>query len=397
MHHANTVSTGLDTLIDGQPGLVRHRRIGVLCHAASVDRHLIHAVDRLRGAGAEVLALFGPEHGLQASAQDMVEVDSATLGSAKLPVHSLYGDSLDSLTPKQQWLAGLDALVVDLQDVGSRYYTYVWSMALCLGACAQARVQVVVLDRPNPLGGERIEGPSIEPGFESFVGLHPVPVRHGLTIGEMAGLLRAELRLDLELTVVPLRGWRRAMLFDQTGLPWVAPSPNMPTQDTALVYPGGCLLEGTNLSEGRGTTKPFEQLGAPWVDGARLAASLEDLGLPGVSFRPLGFVPAFQKHRDRRCGGVQIHPTNRHRFRPFLTGAYVVAQTRILWPEHFAWREEPYEFVADRPAIDLLAGGGWLREQVDVDGLPAPSQLAARWEPAEARFMDRRAPYLIYD
>jgi uncharacterized protein YbbC (DUF1343 family) len=293
--------------------------------------------------------------------------------------------------------------VIDLQDVGSRYYTYVWTMALAMQAAARAGVAVVVLDRPNPLGGlaDGIEGGTVEPGCESFVGLGAVPVRHGMTAGELARLVRAGMPwgaprfarpLDCDLTVVPMRGWRRAMFFDATGLPWVLPSPNMPTLDTAFVYPGQCLVEATNLSEGRGTTRPFEIVGAPFLDGARLAARLAALGLPGVLFRPLSFRPMFHKFAGRSCGGVQLHVTDRAAFRPYRAGLAFLAAARAEAPAELRWRAEPYEFVADPPAIDLLTGSAAARRGLEAGATVA--EIAAGFEEFERSFAELRAPHL---
>jgi uncharacterized protein YbbC (DUF1343 family) len=389
------VQTGLQTLLDEQPALVRHRRLGVLCHAAAVDSRLVPTPERLAEAGGKLRALFGPEHGVGGDAQYMVGVAAAPrherLG---VPVYSLYGDSAQSLRPRVEWLGDLDALVVDLQDVGSRYYTYVWTMLLALEAGAEAGTQVIVLDRPNPIDGVTLEGPGIEAGFFSFVGMHSIPVRHGLTIAELARLVVAEREIPVELVVVPMRGWQRTMTFEETGLPWVLPSPNMPTVDTARIYPGGCLVEGTNLSEGRGTTRPFEIIGAPWVDGHAWAAAVAAESLPGVRPRALQFCPTFNKHQGQPCQGLQLHVEDRRQLRPMRTMLAAIAAAFRLWPERSAWCTDAYEFVADRPAIDLLAGGTWLRE-----GLAAGAtleDLAAPWAGAQRAFAARRAPFLLY-
>jgi uncharacterized protein YbbC (DUF1343 family) len=396
--------TGLDVLVRERMALVRGRRVAVLCHPASVASDLVHAVDRLIEAGLRPVRLFGPEHGVRGDAQDMVGVEGHRDGRTGIPVVSLYGDSAASLEPPPGSLDGVDALLVDLQDIGSRYYTYVWTMALAMKAAAAAGVQVIVLDRPNPIGGQAVEGGEVKPGFESFVGLASVPNRHGLTIGEMAGLVRAglpwggprfERPLDLDLAVVPARGWRRRDDFEATGLPWVLPSPNMPTPHTAFVYPGLCLIEGTNVSEGRGTTRPFEIIGAPFVDGHGLAARLGSHDLPGVRFRPLTFRPTFHKHAGKPCGGVQLHVVDRATFRPYRTG---VAILRELWAtagDGFAWRTEPYEFVSDRPAIDLLTGGDDVRLGIER-GRPL-EEIFASWLRAERAFDERRRPHLLYD
>jgi len=385
-------------VIDGDAGLVlRGVRCGLLCHPASVSGDLRHAVDAVRDSGAQLRCLFGPEHGIFGEAQDMVGVESGCHPRHGTQVHSLYGSSEESLRPRPEWLEDLDLVLIDLQDVGSRYYTYVWTMVLTIQACADAGRRVAVLDRPNPIGGSQIEGPGIEEGCRSFVGLHSVPVRHGLTAGELARLVTAEAGLEgkVDLTVVPMLGWQRELMFDATGLHWVLPSPNMPAPSTALVYPGGCLLEGTNLSEGRGTTQPFEIVGAPWVDGWTLAQALGQEDLPGVRFRPTTFWPTFHKHGGQSCGGVQVHVVDRRAFRPLRTFVALLGAVHRLWPGQFRWRAQPYEFVHDRPAIDLLAGGSWLREGVERD-VPL-AQLADGWAVAESEFEDRRRGWLLYD
>lgn len=388
------VRCGLQVLVEERRPLVSGRRVGLLCHPASVDGRLVHATTRLREAGAQIECLLAPEHGVGGEAQDMVAVPGCRDDALGVPVHTLYGTTEESLRPRAEWLAGLDALLIDLQDIGSRYYTFVWTMLHAMEVCAAVGVQVVVLDRPNPVDGCTIEGPGIADGYRSFVGRHDVPVRHALTIGELARLLVSELRLDVALEVVPMRGWRRAMSFAETGLPWVLPSPNMPTPDTAIVYPGGCLLEGTNVSEGRGTTRPFEIVGAPWIDGPALVRALDTEDLPGAAFRPLCFSPTFHKHAGQTCGGIQLHVVDRARFRPLLVGVALIACIRRLWPRHFAYREEPYEFVTDRPAIDLLAGGPWLREGLARGA--GVAELRSHWRAAEQAFAARRRPFLIY-
>jgi uncharacterized protein YbbC (DUF1343 family) len=311
-----------------------------------------------------------------------------------VPVRSLYGKTAESLKPRPEDLAGLDVLVFDVQDVGARYYTYQATMMLCMEAAAAARVAFAVLDRPNPIGGELVEGPALRRGFESFCGLHDLAPRHGMTVGELAELFRVERKLDLELTVVGCEGWRRDAGFRETGLPWVFPSPNMPTPETALVYPGMCLLEGTNLSEGRGTTRPFELLGAPWLDGARLAADLSRARLPGVRFRPVSFVPTWDKHAGVRCGGVELFVTAPAAFRPFRTGLACVVAARAQDPEKFRWRTEAYEYVEGIPAFDLLCGSA--REREAIERGAGAAELAKGYAAEERAFARRRRRYLLY-
>jgi uncharacterized protein YbbC (DUF1343 family) len=369
--------------------------VGLVTHPAAVDAELRHAAELLaRAPGVRLAALFGPEHGLHGEAQDLAGVGHAHDPASGVRVHSLYGDSADSLRPSDEQLDGLDALVIDLQDVGSRYYTFQATMLCCLEEAARRKILAVVLDRPNPLGGIAVEGPLLRPGFESFVGPHPIVPRHGLTLGELARLYQAERHLDGELQVIPCEGWRRDMDFDRTGLPWVLPSPNMPGVLTAFVYPGQCLLEGTNLSEGRGVTRPFELCGAPWIDPYRLCGRLREEGLPGVAFRPAWFHPTFHKFAHQVCGGMQLHVIDREAFRPVRTGLAVLAALRELSGAFFDWRREPYEFVADRLAIDLLFGSD--RERRALEAGRSPREIARAWEAEEDAFWRRRREFLLY-
>ena len=386
-----TVRVGLEVLARRRASLLAGRRVALLCHPASVTRELAHASDVVAGLRrVKLAALFAPEHGLAGAAQDHVSIGTERERAGGRPVWSLYGRRL-APTPAQ--LRGIDALVVDLQDVGSRYYTYNWTMALAMKVAAESGVAVVVLDRPNPLGGIRLEGNIADPGYTSFVGLYPLPTRHGMTIGEVARYLNGTFRIGCDLTVVPMDGWRRGMDWAATGLPWVAPSPNMPTLDTARVYPGGCLIEGTNLSEGRGTTRPFELIGAPFLDGRRLADALTRRRLPGVIFRPVGFEPAFHKYRGRLCRGVQVHVSDPARFRPFATYLALIAEARRQSPR-FRWRRPPYEFEWTRLGIDLLCGGPEIREAIERGRSIA--SLERSWRPGLARFAAARRPFLLY-
>ena len=389
------VRTGLTVLRGQHFAALGGLRVGLVTHAAAVDEDFRSAIDLFAGASNFHLgALFGPEHGLVGDAQDLIAVGSGRDPLSGLKVHSLYGETAASLHPTEDQLRGLDALVVDLQDVGSRYYTFQATMLFCLEAASRMKLLTVVLDRPNPLGGVEVEGPTLRPGYESFVGIHPVVTRHGLTIGELARLYRAERGLAGELLVIPCEGWRREMDFAQTGLPWVLPSPNMPAVETAFVYPGACSLEGTNLSEGRGTTRPFELCGAPWLDARRLAERLRDEALLGVTFRPACFRPTFQKFAGRTCSGVQWHVTDRLGFRPVRTGLALLAAMRDLSGDSFDWRRDPYEFVFDRLGIDLLFGSD--RERLAIEAGKVPAEIALAWEPEEEAFRRRRRDYLLY-
>lgn len=392
------VTTGLERLARQGPtqaGIARGARVGLLCHPASVDAELRHAVNRLAEQGdLEIVRLFAPEHGVRGEAQDMEAVDERLDAASGLPVVSLYGRDPASLRPTATQLAGLDAVLVDLQDVGSRYYTFVYTMAHVMEACREAALPVAVLDRPNPIGGQAVEGPVLEPGLASFVGRFPIPVRHGMTAGELARLFNEPFGVGCDLRVVAMEGWRRRMHQEDTGLPWVLPSPNMPTPDTARVYPGGCLVEGTNLSEGRGTTRPFELVGAPWLDGRRWGAALDRLGIEGARFRPVAFRPTFQKHAGTSCGGIQVHVTDRARFRPFATFLALLREARALDPASFGWRREVYEFESDRLAIDLLLGRSDLRPALESGCSLA--EMESLWRIELERFVALRRRFLLY-
>ena len=386
---------GLEVLAARRFRPLAGREVGLVCNPTAVTRDLVHAADLLHSApGVRLGAQFGPVHGVRGDAQYMAAVGGERDPRTGLPAHSLYGATAASLRPSPAQLEELDVLVFDVQDVGARYYTYQATMMLCMEAAAEAGVAFIVLDRPNPIGGVLVEGPALRPGFESFCGLHDLAVRHGMTVGELALLFREERRLDVDLDVVPCRGWTRDLLHRDTGLPWVFPSPNMPTPETALVYPGICLLEGTNLSEGRGTTRPFELLGAPWLDAHRLAADLAAERLPGVAFRPASFVPTWDKHAGVRCHGVDLVVTDPARFRPFRTGLAVVLHARAQDPARFAWRTEPYEFVSGVLAFDLLCGSS--REREAIEGGASMGDLVAAYAAEERAFAARRAPHLRY-
>jgi len=361
------MKTGLQRFLEQPRHWLRGRRVGLVTNPTAVDASLADAVDLLHShADVDLRLLLGPEHGLLSTAQDMKGVSDARDPFTGLPVVSLYGDNEASLSPKPEQLALIDLLIFDIQDIGSRYYTYAATLALCMRAAKTAGVGVLVLDRPNPIDGEHIEGGGLQEGLESFVGLYPVPHRHGMTVGELARLYNGTFAIGCELEVVACEGWARQQFFDDTGLPWIMPSPNMPTLDTAIVYPGMCLLEGTNLSEARGTTRPFELCGAPFVDGRALATELGRLHLPGVKFRPCCFEPAFHKHQGQSCGGVQLHVTDRAAFLPYRTGLAALWAAHKLYPNDFAWRTETYEFRDDVPAIDLLTGQPSVRVAIDA-------------------------------
>jgi len=391
-HRMPPVRSGLDVLVAERAALLRGRRIALVAHQASVDAKLRHAAPLLAGMrGMTLAALWAPEHGLWGAPQDHAHIRSTRDPLTGLAVASLYGLRRE---PTPAMFRGIDVVVVDLQDVGSRYYTFIWTTALVMRAAAAAGVEVVVLDRPNPLGGARVEGNVADPAYASFVGLYPLAIRHGMTIGEVAAYLNATHDLGCRLTVVRMRGWRRSMLWEDTGLPWVAPSPNMPTPDTARVYPGGCLYEGTNLSEGRGTTRPFEWVGAPYLDADAYAEGLQALRLPGVTFRPARFTPMFHKWAGRLCGGVQIHVTDVERFKSYLTGLAIIAVARRLAPRGFAWRRPPYEFERKKLPIDILCGTDTIRKAIER-GRPL-AEIERAWAPGLAAWTRRRARFLVY-
>ena len=380
---------GLDRLLALPRVVARMRgaRIGVLAHPASVNRRLEHIGDVLFAMGVTPRLFFGPEHGYGGEAQYMVGVESATDERTGAPIISLYGDRFEDLSPRPEHLATIDLLVIDLADIGSRYYTFIWTALLALRAAAKAGVPVIVLDRPNPIGGDRVEGATQLPGFCSFVGLEAIPIRHGMTLGEIVARFAVQDGLPLgedgALQIVGVRGWDRDRHADAWDRPFVLPSPNMPTALTTLVYPGACLLEGTNLSEGRGTTRPFEIVGAPWLDGRALADSLVKTGLPGFAARPLTFRPTFDKHAGTICGGVQIHPTDPATFRPVATYAALIALARRQTPAGFRFRTEAYEYVDTIPAIDLLFGSDHARKAMVADEDPrAIAEAASAPDPA---------------
>jgi uncharacterized protein YbbC (DUF1343 family) len=385
------VRLGSDVLLSS--GRLKGSRIGVVCNHASLDRDFGHLIGKLAAAeGVTLAAIFGPQHGFRSDVQDnMVETPHGDDPRLRVPIYSLYSETRE---PTAEMLRSIDALVIDLQDIGARIYTYIYTMANCLRAAARHGVRVIVCDRPNPIGGTNVEGACLQPGWESFVGQFPLPMRHGMTIGELAALFNDAFGIGALVDVVRMEGWSRNMYADGTGLPWVMPSPNIPTLDTAIVYPGTVLFEGTMLSEGRGTTRPFELVGAPWIEAERFAAEMNGLGLPGAYFRPAGFEPTFQKHARQPCGGCQIHVTDRDAFRPVITGVALIDTFRRLDTGRFAWRQPPYEYEHDKMPIDILAGSDTLRQQVE-SGTPI-AEIAASWKDDETEFERLRRPFLMY-
>ena len=382
--------TGLDRLL-AKPDAVKGRRVALIANHTSVAENCRYSWDLLHAGGIDIRTIFSPEHGLFGTEQD--QVASAPSPMVHFPVVSLYGGSAESLAPLDAHLDGIDCVLFDIQDIGTRYYTYLNTMVLFLRAVNGRDIEFIVLDRPNPLNGNTVEGPVLKKGYESFVGLLPVPVRHGLTAGEMAHLAIDYSSLDVNLTVIEMSGWTRDLYYDETGLPWVPPSPNMPAPSTTLVYPGACLFEGTSVSEGRGTTTPFEISGAPGVRPYELADRLNAIGLPGVAFRPLLFRPTFNKHGGREIGGVFTHVTDRVLFRPFLTGVAMTMAYRELF-DGFTFLTGAYEFNTTHPAFDLLTGSSAIREAIEA-GKPL-DQVSLLWEKEEHVFSGVAGEYHRY-
>jgi uncharacterized protein YbbC (DUF1343 family) len=381
---------GSDVLFDRR--LLDGRTIGLVCNPASLDRSFRHVVDRAEAAGVKVGAIFGPQHGFRSDLQEnMIESDHTRDAARNVPVYSLYSETRE---PTADMMAGLDALVIDLQDVGTRIYTYIYTMANCLTAAARHGLPVIVCDRPNPIGGAIVEGPMLHAGFESFVGQYPIPMRHGMTIGELALLFNGHFGIGSKLEVIAMEGWSREDFFDATGLPWVLPSPNIPTLESAITYPGTVLFEGTNVSEGRGTTKPFELVGAPWVDPEPFAEALNSRGLPGVRFRPALFEPTFHKHAAVPCGGCQVHITDRVAFRAVEVGVVLIEAFRSADPRAFKWRAPPYEYEYTLEPIDILYGSAGLREGLERGETAAT--IAASWRDEVSAFLPLRSSVLLY-
>ena len=373
--------------------LPKGARVGLLANQASVSSSLDHTAGIIFRSDADLACLFGPQHGPSGVTQaNMIESEGYTDPQLVIPVYSLYGETR---TPLPGMLEGLDIVVVDLQDVGARPYTYIWTALLMMRACATAGLDMIVLDRPNPIGGTAVEGPVLEEGFESFVGLWPLPMRHGLTVGEILMAINSTDPSPCSLEIVRMDGWKREMLFPETTLPWVMPSPNIPTPETALVYPGMVLLEGTNISEGRGTTRPFELTGAPWIDPMELTFALESAGIPGAAFRPAVFRPTFDKFAGEDCGGVQIHLTDPATFRPVLCAIALIRAISDLYPDSFAWLDPPYEYETEKPPVDIIFGGTGLRGGID-SGMTAADIVSGGDEPL-ARFIESRSGFLLYD
>jgi uncharacterized protein YbbC (DUF1343 family) len=369
---------GIDMLLNKHRSVLTKKRLGILANAASVNADGIHVLDMLtRDSSWKVTALFGPEHGFITKAQDMEPVKSRNDPTSDLPIFSLYGHDIESLKPTKSMLDQIDVLLIDLQDIGSRYYTYIWTAALCAEACAEAGKSVILCDRPNPIGGKRVEGGEIDEGFESFVGLKYIPNRHGMTMGEIVQFVNGAEKMGFDLTIMKMEGWKREMVWPDTGLKWTNPSPNMRSFTAALVYPGMCLIEATNISEGRGTDTPFEIVGAPYFNADEFIQEFMELNLPGIHVGTTAFIPARQKWQSKLCRGVRWIVSDANSFRPYLTGlAFIWLANRLYKGCGFEWRKDPYEFVTDRPAIDLLTGSDAFRTSIDEISLDDLYQLS---------------------
>ncbi len=385
---------GIEVLLKKRRDLVRGARVGAVVHPASVLLDLSHTADVLYKSGDfRLVSLFGPQHGARGEKQDnMVESEFYRDPDTGLPVHSLYGETR---RPTEEMMKDIDVLLFDLQDAGTRVYTFIYTMAYCMEACAACGKRMIVLDRPNPINGRKIEGNSLDPEFRSFVGLYPIPMRHGMTSGELALLFNREFGIQCDLTVVPMEGWRRDFWFDQTGLPWIQPSPNLPTLDSAVVYPGSVLIEGTCLSEGRGTTRPFELIGAPFIHSRPYAERLNSLKLPGVWFRQAYFQPTFQKWGGQMCGGIQIHVKDRESFEPYLTGLAVISVARTMYPESFKWRNPPYEYENEKLPIEILCGSRNILDMIQSNA--TIDRIRNSWQEDVISFSRLRSSYLLYE
>ena len=380
---------GLSVLFKEQLGLVEGRSIGLITNQTGIDPQFRSNLTLFaEHPTVQLTAIFSPEHGISGSAQAAVHLSSTVDKGRQIPIYSLYGKTRE---PTREMLDGIDALVYDIQDVGSRFYTYISTLLRSMRAAAANRVEFIVLDRPNPIRGDRVEGNLLQPAFQSFVGETAIPIRHGMTVGELAQFCHAELGYaSTQLDIVPMHGWRRGMWYDQTGLPWVPPSPNMPTVETATLYPGTCLIEGTNLSEGRGTTKPFEWVGAPWVNSDSWADTLNNLNLTGACFRPIHFTPTFSKYAGQECHGVQVHVTDRDQFKPVEVALYLIATSQRDYPSQFEFLKNKRRYF-----FDLLAGTDELRSRFMKR--EAPTEIVQSWEAEVTQFTEHCRPYLLYD
>lgn len=387
------IRLGLEQLLGERISVIEGARVGLVCNQASVDHSFRHAADLFHEhPKANLTALFGPQHGIRGDVQDnMIETAHAIDRATNVPIYSLYSETRE---PTEEMLRDVDVIVVDLQGVGCRIYTFAYTMANCMRAAKKFGKRVVVCDRPNPIGGDRVAGNLLERGHESFVGQFPVPTRHGMTMAELARLYNNHFGLGCDLTVIEMTGWSRELWYDETDGPWVLPSPNMPTVDAASVFPGTVHLEGTQMSEGRGTTRPFELIGAPYIDSERFAQALTKFDLPGVAFRACVFMPTFQKHGGKACGGVQIHVTDRQTFEPVSAGVAIIKTAFDMYPNDFRWKEPPYEYEYDRNPFDVIAGTTSLRQQIESG--ESLARISESWQLGLDEFARIRSEVLLY-
>ena len=387
------VKLGLERLLEDDVAIVKGARVGFICNQASVDHNYRHAADLLHShPDIDLRVLFGPQHGIRGDVQDnMIETAHAHDRNTGLPVYSLYSETRE---PTDEMLSDVDTLIFDMQDVGCRIYTFVYTLANCMRTAKRLGKRVVVCDRPNPISGAHVSGNVLEPEFASFVGQYSIPTRHGMTVGELAQLFNRHFQIGCDLEVLTMKGWQRKFWHDQTDAPWVLPSPNMPTLDSATVFPGTVHFEGTQISEGRGTTRPFELIGAPYIDAEDYAAALNGLSLPGVFFRACGFQPTFQKHGGVTCGGVQVHVLDRDIFEPVLTGVAMAKFAFDMYPDSFRWKEPPYEYVYDKNPFDVIAGTDKTRKAFE-QGLSLV-EIEASWQTELDQFRRVRESYLMY-
>ncbi|WLR57596.1 DUF1343 domain-containing protein [Mesobacillus subterraneus] len=380
---------GAEALLEDHKDLIKGKRVGLITNPTGVDQNLNSVVDLLfNDPDVELTALYGPEHGVRGSAQAGAYVEYYIDERTQLPVYSLYGKTKK---PTPEMLENIDVLLFDIQDVGTRFYTYIYTMAYAMEAAKENDIPFIVLDRPNPLGGDKVEGPVLETEYKSFVGNYEIPLRHGMTVGELAKLFNEEFDIGADLTVVEMDRWKRTMNYDETPLEFVMPSPNMPTLDTAFVYPGAALIEGTNVSEGRGTTRPFELIGAPFINSDDLSAKLNSLGLPGVKFRAASFTPTFSKHTGKLSHGIQIHISDHDAFDPIVTGLHIVKTIHDMYPEEFEFRAEDSRGIS---FFDLLTGNGWIREEIEAG--TSVEEIQNMWEAKLKEFKQVREKYLLY-
>lgn len=388
------IKLGLEKLLNEKINLLKGLRVGLICNQASVNHKFEHSADLFfQNSKINLTTLFGPQHGIRGDVQDnMVETSHTTDQHTGLPIYSLYSETRE---PTKEMLENVDVLVFDLQDVGCRVYTFIYTMAFAMKACAKYGKKFIVCDRPNPINGINFEGNLLEKGHESFVGQFPIPMRHGMTVGELAKLFNGEYGLDCELEIVTMENWSREDFYDETDAPWVIPSPNMPTVETAIVFPGTVYLEGTKVSEGRGTTRPFEIIGAPYIDAKFLADNLNQIELPGVKFRDINFLPTFQKHANEVCGGVFLHIVDREVFKPVITGVAIVKVIYELYKKEFKWKDTPYEYEIERNPFDVISGTLKTREQIEKG--ESIENIVESWEMDEINFGKLRENYLIYN